>query len=178
MGRFAWSGFLFADFWERMVLPHAKPDPGAKWIRLRGADGHRATLHLEDILAPDVILADQMDGEPLPLDHGCAAALSRSHPLRVQERETSDGLRDPTSLQARPRPPRAPPGSGGFRRKRQKGARSRSSVPLSSAHRVHDSGSECGTGDFERGSIPFLMSAQGEASFLDFRNKDFPSPVG
>lgn len=74
-GKIRWSGFLFADFWERIVLPRCTPDPGAKWVRLRGADGHRATLRLEDILAPDVILADQMDGEPLPLDHGAPLRL-------------------------------------------------------------------------------------------------------
>lgn len=70
-----WGGWRFADFHERLVVPQARPAAGAKLVILRGQDGGRSTLPLEDLLAPDVLLADTLDGQPLPLAHGA--------PLRI-----------------------------------------------------------------------------------------------
>lgn len=70
-----WGGFRFADFFERIVRPRANPEPESTFVILRGQDGARSSLPLEDLLAPGVLLADRLDGEPLSIEHGA--------PLRV-----------------------------------------------------------------------------------------------
>jgi DMSO/TMAO reductase YedYZ molybdopterin-dependent catalytic subunit len=40
-----------------------------------GLDGFESSLQLEDALAPDVLLADSLDGRPLGADHGAPARL-------------------------------------------------------------------------------------------------------
>lgn len=70
-----WSGVRFADFYEHVVLPQARPLGGATLVALRGQDAYVTTLPLDDLLAPDVLLADHLDGAPLGLAHGA--------PLRV-----------------------------------------------------------------------------------------------
>ncbi len=70
-----WSGFRFADFYERVVVRHAKPARDAAFVVLRGQDGYRASMLLEDLLAPDVLLADRLNGEPLPLAYGAPLRL-------------------------------------------------------------------------------------------------------
>jgi DMSO/TMAO reductase YedYZ molybdopterin-dependent catalytic subunit len=69
-----WSGFRFADFFERFVRA-AGPSPEATWAHLKAQDGYRTRLPLEDLLAPDVLLADRLDGAPLTVAHGA--------PLRI-----------------------------------------------------------------------------------------------
>ncbi|HVL89927.1 MAG TPA: molybdopterin-dependent oxidoreductase [Actinomycetota bacterium] len=60
-----WEGVRFRDVYdalsERAPVTH---------ILVVGRDGWRATLLLEDALRDDVLIADRLDGEPLPLDHG------------------------------------------------------------------------------------------------------------
>ncbi|MBS0658122.1 MAG: molybdopterin-dependent oxidoreductase [Verrucomicrobia bacterium] len=70
-----WSGFRFADFHERLVLPRARPAASAQFVILRGQDGARTSLPLADLLAPDVLLADRLHGEPLSLAHGAPLRL-------------------------------------------------------------------------------------------------------
>lgn len=70
-----WSGFRFRDFYETIVEPRAKPRPGAELVVLRSQDGYDQSLPLEDLLAPDVLLADRLDGRPLPVAHGAPMRL-------------------------------------------------------------------------------------------------------
>lgn len=70
-----WGGYPFRDLYEEIVLGRAEPHPGARWVVFRGDDGHRASLPLEDALAPDVLLADRMNGEALSFDHGAPLRL-------------------------------------------------------------------------------------------------------
>lgn len=70
-----WGGVRFSDFYEKVVVPQAKPNPGACCAILRGQDGARTSLLLEDLLAPDVLLADSLDGEPLTVEHGAPLRL-------------------------------------------------------------------------------------------------------
>jgi DMSO/TMAO reductase YedYZ molybdopterin-dependent catalytic subunit len=44
-------------------------------VVLRGQDGYRAALPLEDLLADDVLLADALDGSPLAVEHGAPLRL-------------------------------------------------------------------------------------------------------
>lgn len=70
-----WSGFRFRDFYEAIVEPRAKPQPEANLVVLRAQDGYDQSLPLGDLLAPDVLLADRLDGRPLPIAHGAPLRL-------------------------------------------------------------------------------------------------------
>ncbi len=65
-----WGGWRFRDFYEQLVVPRVGPEAGATLVVLRGQDGLAQSLPLEDTLAPDVLLADRLDGKPLGVDHG------------------------------------------------------------------------------------------------------------
>ncbi|MGE0484946.1 MAG: molybdopterin-dependent oxidoreductase [Gammaproteobacteria bacterium] len=70
-----WSGYRFADFYEHVVVPLARPAALAHVVVLKGQDGYRTSMQLEDLLRPDVMLADTLNDAPLGLAHGA--------PLRV-----------------------------------------------------------------------------------------------
>lgn len=70
-----WSGIRFSDFFHQIVVPLAGPHPDATFVVLRAQDGARTSLPLADLLAPEVLLADRLDGEPLPVAHGAPLRL-------------------------------------------------------------------------------------------------------
>lgn len=70
-----WNGFRFAEFFERIVVPRAHPHGDATFVILRCQDGYATTLPLGDLLADTVLLADTLDGAPLPLEHGAPLRL-------------------------------------------------------------------------------------------------------
>lgn len=70
-----WSGFAFRDVYEQVLVPRARPHAGADHFVFRGMDGYRTSLPLHDALASDVLLADRLDGAPLPLEHGAPLRL-------------------------------------------------------------------------------------------------------
>jgi DMSO/TMAO reductase YedYZ molybdopterin-dependent catalytic subunit len=70
-----WSGFRFSDFYERIVVPGARPQQDASFVILRGQDGYGTSLPLADLLADSVLLADRLNGEPLPVEHGAPLRL-------------------------------------------------------------------------------------------------------
>jgi DMSO/TMAO reductase YedYZ molybdopterin-dependent catalytic subunit len=65
-----WGGYRLRDVYERLIVPRTKPDPDARCLVITGLDGYRASLLLEDALASDVLLADRLDGEEIPIEHG------------------------------------------------------------------------------------------------------------
>lgn len=70
-----WSGFRFSDFYESIVKPKARPQAGANFVVLKGQDGARTSLLLEDMLSHDVLLADRLDEKPLSIEHGAPLRL-------------------------------------------------------------------------------------------------------
>jgi len=70
-----WSGFRFAEFYERIVVPRARPHRDARFVILRCQDGYATTLPLADLMAETVLLVDSLDGVPLPLEHGAPLRL-------------------------------------------------------------------------------------------------------
>lgn len=70
-----WSGFRFSDFYQQIVVPLAGAPEDATFVVLRGQDGARSSLPLEDLLAPDVLLADHLNGQPLSIAHGAPLRL-------------------------------------------------------------------------------------------------------
>ncbi len=70
-----WSGVRFSDFYERIVLPRAKPRDGATVVVFRGQDGYACSMQLADLLAADVLLADSVEGRGLGIEHGAPLRL-------------------------------------------------------------------------------------------------------
>jgi len=70
-----WGGVRFADFFERIVIPRARPQPESTFVILRGQDGAASSLPLADLLAPGVLLADTLNGESLSVAHGAPLRL-------------------------------------------------------------------------------------------------------
>jgi len=70
-----WSGFRFSDLYERVIVPRARPERDASFVILRGLDDYCTSLPLADLLTDDVVLADRLDGQPLPLAHGAPLRL-------------------------------------------------------------------------------------------------------
>jgi DMSO/TMAO reductase YedYZ molybdopterin-dependent catalytic subunit len=94
-----WGGFRFAEAYDTLLAPHLA-GPAPVYITARGLDGWRATIFLEDLLADDVLLADELDGRPLAPEHGAPLRLvspaqygfmSVKHLCRLEVHETDPG---------------------------------------------------------------------------------------
>ena len=97
-----WGGVRFADFYAAVLVPQALPRPGATLVALRGQDGGRTGMLLDDLLAADVLLADMLDGRPLGVEHGAPVRLiapahygykSVKHLSRIEFRSEALGYR-------------------------------------------------------------------------------------
>ncbi len=97
-----WSGVRFLDFYENVIVPKACPHPQASIVAFRGQDGARTGMLLSDLLAPEVLLADRLDGKPLTVEHGAPVRLiapahygykSVKHLSRIEFRNEEEGYR-------------------------------------------------------------------------------------
>jgi DMSO/TMAO reductase YedYZ molybdopterin-dependent catalytic subunit len=70
-----WSGWAFRDFYERLFLPRARTHPDDGYLEFDALDGYTACVLLEDLLQPDVMLADRLDGEAISAEHGAPLRL-------------------------------------------------------------------------------------------------------
>ncbi|MAA74763.1 MAG: hypothetical protein CMN28_08660 [Salinisphaeraceae bacterium] len=70
-----WGGYRFVDFYRTIVQPRCRPEPAARLVVFRAADGYACSLPLGDLLAEDVMLADRLNGESLGFDHGAPLRL-------------------------------------------------------------------------------------------------------
>ena len=70
-----WRGYRFRDAYEQVILPRTSPHPEVRHLWFQGADGFSASLFLEDALADDVLIADAIDDDPLPPEHGAPLRL-------------------------------------------------------------------------------------------------------
>ncbi|MGH3647439.1 MAG: molybdopterin-dependent oxidoreductase [Micromonosporaceae bacterium] len=64
----AWGGYLFRDVHEQLTALVEPRRP--RWLVLRGMDGFRSCLRLDDALADDVLLVVRLDGASLPVERG------------------------------------------------------------------------------------------------------------
>ena len=60
-----WTGVRVADLAQRAGLK-----PSARHVIFEAAEGYTANVLLAEALAPDVLIAHQLDGRPLPRPHG------------------------------------------------------------------------------------------------------------
>ena len=70
-----WEGVAFADVHRLLVEPALAEGARVRYVVFVGLDGYRSIATLEDALAADVLLADRLDGEPLPPEHGAPVRL-------------------------------------------------------------------------------------------------------
>jgi DMSO/TMAO reductase YedYZ molybdopterin-dependent catalytic subunit len=52
-----------------------EPDAAVTHVVVGGLDGYRSVIRIDDALAPNVLIADHLDGRPLDGDHGAPARL-------------------------------------------------------------------------------------------------------
>jgi DMSO/TMAO reductase YedYZ molybdopterin-dependent catalytic subunit len=69
-----WGGVRFSDFFHQRVAPLV-PSGTIVGVVLRAQDGYRTTLLLEDLMADDVLLADELNAQPLCIEHGAPLRL-------------------------------------------------------------------------------------------------------
>jgi DMSO/TMAO reductase YedYZ molybdopterin-dependent catalytic subunit len=97
-----WSGYRFNDVWNTFVAPNLNSKEELGFTILRGRDGYRTALPLADLLAPDVLIADRMNDQPLNVEHGAPIRLiapahygykSAKHLASIELRRDDHGYR-------------------------------------------------------------------------------------
>jgi DMSO/TMAO reductase YedYZ molybdopterin-dependent catalytic subunit len=70
-----WGGVAFADLYATLIEPSVPAGTTITHVVFEGVDGYRSVALLEDVLAEDVLVADELDGRPLEPDHGAPVRL-------------------------------------------------------------------------------------------------------
>lgn len=70
-----WGGVRFSDVYQRSVAPLVPEGAAIAGAVFSAQDGYRTTLVLADLMGRDVLLADEIDGAPLPIEHGAPVRL-------------------------------------------------------------------------------------------------------
>lgn len=70
-----WSGYRFKDVYEQLILPKSNQKESISFVVVKGQDGYKTSLRLEDLLEPDTLLAISLDGKPLDIAHGAPIRL-------------------------------------------------------------------------------------------------------
>ena len=70
-----WSGFRFSDFYKRMIQSNVQTASNTIFVIFRGQDGYQVGMLLKDLLAADVLLADRLEGQALPVANGAPIRL-------------------------------------------------------------------------------------------------------
>jgi DMSO/TMAO reductase YedYZ molybdopterin-dependent catalytic subunit len=60
-----WGGVLFTDLCDLV-----RPKPSAHFALQYGRDGYSTNVPMEDMLQPNVMIAYELEGGPIPLEHG------------------------------------------------------------------------------------------------------------
>jgi DMSO/TMAO reductase YedYZ molybdopterin-dependent catalytic subunit len=70
-----WEGVAFETVYREVIEPVLDPSVPVTHVSFVGLDGHRSVATLEDALAANVLIAENLDGRPLDADHGAPARL-------------------------------------------------------------------------------------------------------
>lgn len=70
-----WEGVSFETFYRAVVEPALRPGASVTHVVCRGLDGWESVLAIEDALADDVLIAENLNGSPLDGDHGAPVRL-------------------------------------------------------------------------------------------------------
>lgn len=63
-----WSGYRFNDFYTELILPKVSHE--ITFVVLKAQDGYKTSLPLIDLMQQNVLIVDQLDNQPLSLEHG------------------------------------------------------------------------------------------------------------
>jgi len=92
-----WEGVAFETVFREVIEPVLDRSAPVTHVAFAGLDGHRSVATLEDALAANVLIAENLDGRPLDADHGAPARLvspsqygfmSTKHLSRIEMRTT------------------------------------------------------------------------------------------
>jgi DMSO/TMAO reductase YedYZ molybdopterin-dependent catalytic subunit len=70
-----WEGVAFETFYCEIIEPSLRPNAVITHLVFGGLDGYRSTVSIEDALAENVLIAENLGGQPLDSDHGAPARL-------------------------------------------------------------------------------------------------------
>lgn len=70
-----WEGVAFETVYRAVIQPALRPGVPVTHVLCRGLDGWESVMTIEDALADDVLIAQNLDGHPLGGDHGAPARL-------------------------------------------------------------------------------------------------------
>jgi DMSO/TMAO reductase YedYZ molybdopterin-dependent catalytic subunit len=70
-----WEGVAFETIYRAVIQPALRPGAPVTHVLCRGLDGWESVMTIEDALADDVLIAQNLDGHPLGGDHGAPARL-------------------------------------------------------------------------------------------------------
>ena len=70
-----WEGVAFETLYRTIIEPSISPGTRITHVVFEGLDRYRSFVWLEDALANDVLIAEQLAGRPLDRDHGAPARL-------------------------------------------------------------------------------------------------------
>ncbi len=70
-----WGGVTFADLYRLCIEPALVEGARVRYLVFVGLDGYRSIVAIEDALAEGVLIADQLDGQPLTPEHGAPVRL-------------------------------------------------------------------------------------------------------
>ncbi|MGH3481095.1 MAG: molybdopterin-dependent oxidoreductase [Nocardioidaceae bacterium] len=70
-----WEGVAFSDLFRLVIEPALPAGTSITHAVFGGLDGFRSIVMIQDALAPDVLLAEHLNGEPLTSDHGAPIRL-------------------------------------------------------------------------------------------------------
>ena len=82
MSNAVWKGIRLRELLEKVG-----PKPEAKVVVFRCADNYHTAIPLEKAMREETLLAYEMNGEPLPTEHGFPVRLLNPGPLRHEEPE-------------------------------------------------------------------------------------------
>ncbi len=107
-----WEGVAFETVYRAIIEPALPPGTSITHVVCRGLDGWKSVMTIEDALADDVLLAENLDGRPLDSDHGAPVRLvspsqygyvSVKHLCRIEVLTTAPQLREGPLLKTHPR---------------------------------------------------------------------------
>jgi len=70
-----WEGVAFRDVYRLVIEPALAEGAQVRYVVFVGMDAYRSIVTLEDALGDEVLLADLLDGRPLPAEHGAPVRL-------------------------------------------------------------------------------------------------------
>jgi DMSO/TMAO reductase YedYZ molybdopterin-dependent catalytic subunit len=70
-----WEGVAFEAFYRIVIDPLVPPATSPTSVVFGGLDGYQSIVSIEDALTADVLIAEQLNGQPLDADHGAPARL-------------------------------------------------------------------------------------------------------